>query len=149
MDRMTQTNNPTTPAADAAGSDTLTKAQVITLQREIGEAMQAIAAKHGLKMIKNNATWSAEGLRLTIALDKVTADGGSARWAADWKRYAVADGLPENGLGRSFSSGGMTYKVLGYDAKKRTRPVVAQGSDGKTYIFQAEAVALRLAKEVR
>jgi len=146
---MTQTNNNTHPAADAAGFQELTKAQVIALQDEVRKALEVISAKYGLKLMPSRASWSPEGVKITLQMDKQTEDGGNARLAAAWARYAPLENLPMDGVGRTFTTGGKVHTVAGYDVKRRTRPVVTKCANGKSYLWEAATVAALLKQAVK
>lgn len=117
---------------------------------ECGEALQAVAEKHGLKLERKHCTYSQDELPVAFKLITVQLDpNGNAMdsRAKDFIRYADLYGLSESDFLAEFRRGAKTYRICGFKPKARKYPVLAECvQDGKTYKFPVETVKAALAK---
>lgn len=123
------------------------------LQREMLEACQEVAARHGLlveaKDIEGvDLRWGFDAaFRVSIPLPDGTAlDPERLRFEA----LAPAFGLDANDYGREFSTGLETFRVKGIDPRRPKYPVSAERlPDGQGFKFTAEQVAVLLQKAIK
>lgn len=123
------------------------------LQREMLEACQEVAARHGLlveaKDIEGvDLRWGFDAaFRVSILLPDGTAlDPERLRFEA----LAPAFGLDANDYGREFSTGLETFRVKGIDPRRPKYPVSAERlPDGQGFKFTAEQVAVLLQKAIK
>jgi len=121
------------------------KTEAGVVQREISEAVDIILARHKLKRKVTRASYTEGTLRITINANST--DPAHDPKIADWKRYAAAFGLPADGLGRTFTSRGQAWKIVGLDAGRRRYPVIAEPvTGGKAMLFTAEGVVSALSR---
>jgi hypothetical protein len=121
------------------------KTEATVVQREICAAVDIILAKHKLKRKTSSASYTDGTLRVTINANST--DPAHDPKIADWKRYAMSFGLPDDGLGRTFTLRGQTWKIIGLDAGRRRYPVVAEPlAGGKVMLFTAEGVISALSR---
>jgi len=125
------------------------RAEAREITAEIKAAVEAVLAKRGMKltvgMTHFGDSYDVKLVATKMAVDPETGIDLGSKEAVEWKRYAASFGLPAEGLGKTFKSGGHTFTVVGLNAKKYTRPVVATREDGKTFVFPPEPVKALLA----
>lgn len=93
-------------------TESITRKDVTTIQNEIGDAVRAIAEAHGLTLTKNNASYTGDSIRFTVAVERP--DVALSQAAKD------VVGLPaEVERGALFNYGGQQYSL---DAIKLNRP---------------------------
>lgn len=117
---------------------------------ECGEALEAVAEKHGLKLERKHCTYSSEELPVAFKFITVQLDtNGNAMdsRAKDFIRYASLYGLSESDFLAEFSRRGKTYRICGFKPRARKYPVLAECvQDGKTYKFPVDTVKAALAQ---
>ena len=120
----------------------ITKQQCIALDNEITTAVNAILEKHGLQTSKRRSNYG-DLYRFTVeAVIPVSNENGvntatpeAQAWIANGPSLGFKNAA--DALGTEFTSGGKKFRLTGYRTRARTRPILAQGEDGKTYIFSA------------
>jgi hypothetical protein len=123
------------------------------LQREMLEACQEVAARHGLLVEAKDIAgvdlrWGFDAaFRVSIPLPDGTAlDPERLRFEA----LAPAFGLDTNDYGREFSTGRETFRIVGLDPRRPKYPVSAERlPDGQGFKFTAEQVAILLQKGMK
>lgn len=117
----------------------------------IVDAVEAALAKYGVTVEAAGGLIAADHTEFTAKV-RIKANSSSAVMirvtaeADDWKRYAKMFGLPEDGMGCTFSSNGRSYTIIGIRPARPKYPVLASCvEDGKRYKFSAADVVRHLA----
>ena len=121
-----------------------TKTNVSQILSECEAALAAVAARHGLKVVRKNCSYSALEMPVAFKLQATETDEDGnviTAEAQEFMRCAVAFGLKPEDLGRAFTTSNGTYVVAGLKSRNRKYPVLATSkSNGKTYKFPADVV---------
>lgn len=99
--------------------DITTKAGAKLLQSEISAALAPLLEQHGIKLTKNSATYSEDGLSLRLAFEPNTLESAKVKW----ERHAPRYGLPVAALGTEITLGNARFRVTGIDPKTPAKPV--------------------------
>lgn len=114
------------------------------LQEECGAALEAVAAKYGLKLERKRCTYHVDSMPVAFQLITVELDANGNAMdsrAKDFIKYASAYGLSEKDFLAEFRSGAKTFRICGFKPKARKYPILAECvQDGKTYKFPVERV---------
>jgi hypothetical protein len=105
------------------------------VQEEAVAALEAIAASHGMTVRGHGG--SLADISMILKFEFKTADAGaiSAKEKTDFELYCSLFNLTPSDYGATFVNSGKTYKVVGFDMKRRKFPIVAIGPDGKRILF--------------
>lgn len=122
----------------------------IAIAREIDEAVAPIFAKHGLTAKPTRSKYGDELVVSVKAIAVKLNDEGVNE--ADpsvkaYKMFAPSYGLPEDGVGRSFTYGGKRFTVTGLATTRTTRPVQVTREDGRRFKFPIDAAKALLQSE--
>lgn len=110
------------------------------IQKEMLEAAQAVAAKHGVEVSRIRGTFDSTSLRSTIAFAAVSVDENgintSSPEAVDYERYAHS--FPFNiraevGIGHEIEMGRGKARIVGLKPRATKMPLLVQTEDGKKY----------------
>jgi hypothetical protein len=102
---------------------------------DIETALAAVAKKHGVSIKRGHGVYGSQA-SLKLEILPIAADGTVITAEAEhFKSAAKYWGLSADDLGRRFRSNGRVFTITGLRPKARTRPLQAQGDDGKTYVF--------------
>lgn len=126
---------------------TFDRATCRIVDKKIEAALAKLADELGVSIRCKGGNFMATNY--TIKLEVATkSEGGqvNTRAADDFRVMASLFGLSSDDLGRSFTAGKHTYKIVGLRPRATRRPVVAE-SDGKSYVFSAEDVKSFLSRE--
>lgn len=108
--------------------------------REVAEALQAVAERHGLTVAVRGGTYDTTGL-YRPKVEFKTADADREEFA----RYASMFGLEADDFGKTFTSNGREFRVSGVAPRSPKRPILAvEVATGKTYKFADAAVKMAL-----
>jgi hypothetical protein len=121
------------------------KATAKAVQQEMGDALKAIAAKHGLEITSSRSTYSESEFNLSIKSRSTSQEDNAATWA----RYAPMYGLPLDGLGQTITLNRKVYTITGLDLNRRAYPVRVTDAYGKALLLREEAVRRALAAAPR
>lgn len=114
------------------------KASVTAFQKEVDVAMKALAAKHGVDLVKNSGRFSPDkfGLSIEFKARTVTASGAvvSASLATGCRIYGIDST-------KAFKDHtGRTHKLVDYNSRAKKTPFITKCTDGRQYRWTAEAV---------
>jgi hypothetical protein len=117
----------------------LDRVSLKVLRASIDEALKAVGEKHGISIQTGNGSYDPRGKSAVLKLElNVLGEDGVAYspLAEDFKRNAPLYGLKPEFLNETFTdSRGKTYKLVGFDVKRRSKPFVIEcTTTGKTYI---------------
>jgi hypothetical protein len=123
---------------------TFDKTAVITLRAEIEQALQTVAAKHGIAIKAGNASYSGTNVQIKLEMSVKDASGVTqTKEVSDFKLLAARYGLKPEDLGRTFTVRGKTFTLAGIDRKSFKYPILAT-SNGKMMKLQIADVKLAL-----
>ena len=115
------------------------RANVRQIQKEMGEALQAVADKYGLTLEQKRVTYYNDKMPVgyQLLVTETNEDGEVLDSAAkDLDKYAFRHGLGEGLYGREFTNGVATYRICGYKPKSRKYPILAEDiQTGKKFKF--------------
>lgn len=120
------------------------KAKAKAISAEALVALQAVAAKHGLKVTANGGTVDFGSTTLKFMFAE-TGESGVVMTpqATEFQMFAEGYGLKSDDLGRTFTYAGKVYTIVGL--KPRSRLPILASSGERTYKFAAKDVARLLA----
>lgn len=131
----------------------MTKSKADQIAREVRDALELIAAKHGLSFSRGGGTFSDSEFRIAnIKFNKPASHGlnvkkTTAKEERDFKFYAPSHGIPADALGASFVEGRKTMTIVGWCTRKPKNPVQLVDSEGKSYKAPASWVKRNLPSE--
>lgn len=115
------------------------KATVARVSAEAEAALEALATKYGLELVRGNGKYNADSYTGAFTF-KVVANAETGE-PADFKKYSKLLGLPDGSFGKVFCYSGKTLKVTGLEIKNRTYPISCEDTkSGKKYKIPARAV---------
>jgi len=109
------------------------------LAGELEKALAPLAAKYGLTVSVTGGVIGQFAFRPRVEFTE--ADGARKLF----ETYATAFGLKTTDFGRTFVTAGRQYKIVGLKLNAAKRPVLAERTDGKTYMFPTSAIRAALA----
>ncbi len=110
------------------------------LGAEIQEALEAVAAKHGLIVSVRGGKYDDTMYAPKVEFKTANAD------EEDFNRYANWYGL-EGQFGETFTQNGRSFKITGIAPRSPKRPIICDELDsGKRFKFAAEAVAIAVGR---
>jgi len=120
----------------------LDKTTARTISADALAALQAVADKHGLTVTAKGGTYGGGVFAAKFEFKTGDAD------AEDYALYAPSLGLPPDGYGAIFTSGGEEYVVDSIAPRSWKRPIICKkvGTDQR-FKFTADAVRAALTKE--
>jgi hypothetical protein len=122
------------------------KDNVKALGYEVQEALEAIAASHGLTLAPSGRG-SYDDYSVTMPKPEFRTATAAAEEFAEHARWF---GLDADDFGREFTMDGVTYRITGILPKaKRLAVILTEVSRGKEYKVDGEKVAMALGKRVR
>lgn len=98
-------------------------------QKEITEAVQAIAAKHGLKYAGSTAGYDVADLKVSLKFKASGTDADREKFA----KYAPQFNLKPEHFGAAITAGDEVYTICGIEPSRK-RPIIAS-IDDKRYQF--------------
>lgn len=133
--------------------NSFSRMDIITLQKEIKAALDAVAQKHNLAISMGNVRFSPFSTRFskiefvpknpTTALSQPSISSMDPYNTVESRSYisnAYKYNLPMNGLGKKFSANGKMYTIIGLKPSFRKYPVIAADNSGRRFKFSAERV---------
>lgn len=121
----------------------MTREEANAVHAAMRTAAEAVAKKHGMRVARQSGSFS-DALSISITIEKVDIDERGINVAspavADYARYAAGYGLPEDGVGRTFTERGRQYTILGLEPRARTFPIVVRRDDGSEFRLTAAVV---------
>jgi hypothetical protein len=119
------------------------------LAKEINDAVQAVADKHGVAIKTGRGVYgmTSGSLKLEIAT-KTEAGDVLTKERSDFMRHEyLIEPLTKDDLDRTFDDNGRTYRIVGLRTKARKNNIETLRDDGKVYVWPARAVKARLDRE--
>lgn len=122
---------------------------VRAVMNECEVALQAVADKHGLKLVRKNVSFLGHECPVAFKLQTVTTDDDGEvvmPEAQDFKRHAVLFGLKPEDLGCEFTApSGKRFRIAGAKPRNRKYPILAKCVvTGKIYKFPEDVVVQAL-----
>jgi hypothetical protein len=105
------------------------RASVRQILNDCDSALQAVAKKYGLTLIRKNCNYYPNEVPVAFKLivTQVNEDGeGIDPSASDFLTHAEAFGLSKDDLGKTFTVRGDSFKVCGLAPKSHKYPILAQ-----------------------
>ncbi|OQA45812.1 MAG: hypothetical protein BWY47_01922 [Bacteroidetes bacterium ADurb.Bin302] len=115
------------------------------MRDDITKALEPVVKKYGLSSLTaGNASYSPDGSTFTYKINGVSdAQVEEVKNDEKNKKYAKMLGLPEDAVGRTFTSGGETFKITRIDINKPKYPIIATKlGNSKSYKLPISMVRL-------
>lgn len=109
------------------------KAIADKLYRELQTTLNAFAKAHNLTFKTGNGRYGSNSLRIPVELFEVTNDKTAEQ--AEFEKYATLFGLKPTDFGKTFTTCGETYTIVGLAMRSRKYPILAKKQDGRTVKF--------------
>ena len=104
---------------------TFDKISIDKIHREMETALQPIAQKYGITIVRGGGNYG--GLEATLKfLLRTQSETGETQEALDFKQYAELFGVPVAALGQTVRLGRETFKIVGLTPRRRKYPVLIQ-----------------------
>ena len=104
--------------------ETFSPASLTQFQKELSEASRVLAAKYGINLKSNNATYSQKEVSFKIVFRADGVDQTEVTRAEAW-------GYPK--IGKKIKFNGKEYEVTGWNFKSKKYPIIAKDlSTGKS-----------------
>ena len=97
---------------------------------DIQEALQSVAKKHGVKISLGGTSYSKADFTTKVKVESAEAEQVKGEESKQWAKLLD---LPEDVIGLKFQIQGKDFEVIRLDISKPKNPVIAKGTDGKTY----------------
>lgn len=109
--------------------------------QEVEQALQEVAARHGLTVEIKGGTYDAGLYKPRVEFKTADAD------ATEFRRYAAAFDLDPDDFGAEFVCKGKTYRISGVAPRSSVRPILAtEVSTGRVFTFPEGTVRTLLAQ---
>ena len=116
------------------------------LRVELDEAFKAVGERHGISIVCATGRYSHQTATFKVELGVKAPDGEVVtRERSAFLEMATLFGLTPEDLGRTFTTRGKSYKVMGLKPGSPKFPIIASGPDGRTWKFPEETVKRALA----
>lgn len=108
------------------------------VEREILEALEAVAEKHGISIDREGrGTFTSHSFQFKLKCTIVGEGGENTAQKIDFERNAVFFGFKPEHYGREFSMGGDTYRLVGFNFRARAMPFKGERvTDGAPFKFR-------------
>jgi hypothetical protein len=119
------------------------KKQAEAVRIALQAAVEAAAGAAGAKISRVRLTYNLDGtFSFRVEGGMLKADGSAInKEAADWTAMARLYTLNPDDLGKTFTSGGKTFKIEGLKTRSHKRPVLASDvRTGKKFVFDVESI---------
>jgi len=127
---------------------TIDRQSAKALSLDMMEALKAVATKHGVQFRDKGGSFTPNNVTFRIEAAVIGATGvAETKERTEYPRYCQMYGLKAEWLDQSFTSaGGESYTIVGLNTRKHKNPILCKRvSDGKIYVFSAEAVKMYMA----
>ena len=124
--------------------DKITRENIRTLKREVEEALQPLADKHGISITMGRGSFNATNATLKVEVATKDEDGVSvSREAEQWTHFAPRYGIAPDAVGKTVRGGlDQTFTIIGWNSRAKRYPVIAQcNATQKRYKLPASLVA--------
>lgn len=109
---------------------------------EVKEALEQVAAKHGMVLEYKGVTYDPTGMiRPRVELKTASAD------KSEFSMWATSYGLEPKDFGAEFSSNGRLFRISGISPRSPKRPILCEEvATGRTFKFTPAGVTRALGK---
>jgi hypothetical protein len=121
---------------------TFDRTNLRVLAAEVSAALEPVAKKYGLSLVRGNGTFSPTNYRLKVEFN-VVQDGATAatrQEVVDFQRSAHFYGLDPSDLGKTVNVYGKMYKIIGLMPNRRRYPILVETVKGRQVCIPAEQV---------
>jgi hypothetical protein len=126
---------------------TISKQLLMTLRGEIDAALAPLATKHGITLKTGSGSFTPAAFSLKLLGTAVVNGKAVNKEEVDFQDMAVLLGLDKSDLGKTFTSVGVTYKIVGAKPSAYKFPIIgARVTDGIRFKFPSETVIRCLKK---
>ena len=126
-------------------TDFTVKADMRKIGKEVEEAINKIAEKHGLTCIRGNIRYTPAELKFTgVKFFTEAAPSKNESAAEDFKMFAPMYGLDGNLLGTKVTLSGKTFTITGFNNRASKNKVIIENAKGVSYSTTVENVKLVL-----
>lgn len=109
---------------------------------QIEKELAAVLDKYNITLVKMGGSIGADDSTFKLTVTDKGANP-NAKYAKNFEVYAELYGLKREWLNQSFKASQGNFTIIGYDTKKRKKPVMLKlDRDGKTYFAPESMVAL-------
>ena len=118
------------------------------IREEVNVLLKPLEEKFGVKMELGRATYSHNNFTFKLEGSRLDESGSAVTKEAEaFKMLAKMHGLEADDLGKTFKAQGKEFTITGLSTKSSKFPIIAKGSDGKSYKFPIDAVKLYLGRK--
>lgn len=125
--------------------------QLNAFDREMTAAIEAVCARHGVKVQRGRGTFNREGttLDLKYSFSTINADGSvNTKAKSDFLTYASMYGFQAEDFGKVVDLGGEKFKIAGVKpGAPKKNMVLERVADGKTFVGTHLAVLQQVRPE--
>jgi len=121
----------------------MTRATASMLRERLNETVNEFAKEFGLAgRVVGTHRYSLANATFKIELATVDEEGNpKTKEITEWAIFALANSLPEDGVGKTFISGGKQYRITGCVRRRYRYPIsVVRLPDGKKYKMPVDTV---------
>ena len=133
------------PVRSSAKVTAFNKANLRELRVDFQTAIDAVAAKHGLTGKLGNIRFGATDFTCKMTVE--TSGAGAVkddRKEADFRKYAVIEGLSADDFGKEFTYMGKTLTIVGYNTRAKKYPISLKDTNGKGFKVAGIQIAYAL-----
>lgn len=125
----------------------LSKPEFTAIREAVTKALESVGKEFGVRIQAGNISYEPTKMNLKLVFTAIDATTGEVKlpFADNFKQLALVYGFKSEDLGKSFRTGGQSFTLEGIDTRKRAKPVIAKGQNGKLYAFTIEDVKRLLA----
>jgi len=113
-----------------------------TLRTELESALTVVGDKLGLNMETGRITYSGNNATIKVFASTLNEDGSAnEKIADDFRAYCGRYGLKPEHLGKTFTSRGTRYTLVGCKPRATKYPLIGERADGQRFKFTPETVS--------
>ena len=110
--------------------------------REIRESLQAklneLSEEYGAEFKAGNISYTSESF--TCKLEAIIVPDGMSKDQMEFNKYCSLFELTESDYGKTFTSNGETFTLIGLKPNRPKFPIIGMSRDGRRYKFTASAL---------
>lgn len=113
----------------------MNKSEANTIQTIALKAMEDAIAKAGYSVTCKGGTFNESGVVMKFEFKSNDRDTLAAQEKAEFEKYAFMFNLEPSDHGAKFVANGETFKLVGFDMKRRKFPILVEDTHGKRRCF--------------
>lgn len=119
----------------------LTKAGFAQFREDLLVATKDLAEKYDINIETGNINYDKFSFSMNLKVMKKTVNGESFE-KSEFKKLCNIYGFKLEDYNKEFIYDGESYRLIGFNPRAKTMPVLAKNTEGKTFKFRTNAIKL-------